>query len=95
MWGSKAVVDNSSTQPCVAIGGSKAVVDNSSTQPCVAIGGSKAVVENGSTQLNVVVGGSEAIGELTSELVRGTRAQTVREQIRIEEDDSVSARSEC
>ena len=71
------------------------VVSNSSTQPGVAIGGSEAVVTSGNTQPKVVVGGSETIGELTIELVRGTRAQTGKEQIRIADDDSASARSEC
>ena len=59
------------------------LVSNSSTQPDVAIGGSEAVVTSGNTQPKIVVGGGETIGELTSESVRGTRAQTGKEQIRI------------
>ena len=53
------------------------------------------VADNGSTQPKEVVGGKQAVADLTSESVRGTRAQTVREQVERDEDDTLSARSEC
>ena len=52
------------------------------------------VVDSSRTQPEVI-GGSEPTVELAMAPVRGTRAKTVSEQRRVEEDDSASAKSEC